>query len=72
MASAHFPNNGKLGASYADAVKGVRCRVGDCFSVPKEVVVNNSSWLSNSLLGTVRWEGVIPSILGIYEVAAEM
>lgn len=35
--------------------------------MPRDVIFNNSNWLSNSLVGTVRWEGVIPSIPGIYK-----
>lgn len=37
--------------------------------VPKHVVFNNTGWLSNSLVGTVKSEEVISAITGIYEAS---
>lgn len=45
------------------------CEEKDCLTVPKEVIFNNTGWLSNSLVGILRWNrGVIPSLPGIYKL----
>lgn len=50
-------------------LKGAVCEEKDCLTVPKEVIFNNSGWLSNSLVGILRWNrGVIPSVPDIYEL----
>lgn len=49
--------NNKFSLS-ADVVNGVGNEVEISFCVPKEIIANNSQWLPNSLVGTVRWKGV--------------
>lgn len=39
----------------------------DCILMKRENMAKNASWLSNSLVGIVRWKGIIPSISGLYE-----
>eukprot|EP00268_Persea_americana_P005521 TRINITY_DN11860_c0_g1_i8.p1 TRINITY_DN11860_c0_g1~~TRINITY_DN11860_c0_g1_i8.p1 ORF type:complete len:265 (+),score=50.75 TRINITY_DN11860_c0_g1_i8:689-1483(+) len=63
--SKSFVSKPILGMSYSDAVKGKRPISCSSVMVGTEVVAANSKWLANSLIGEVKWVGVIPSILGI-------
>lgn len=58
----------RQGVSFLDAVKGNHYMEENPLCVSKEIITNNSRWLSNSLVGTVRSEEVIPSITSIYEL----
>lgn len=56
------------GVSFAQVVKGVEGDIDDCIIIPKEVIDNNVSWLSNNLVGIVRCNELIPSSPGICEL----
>ena len=63
--SKSFVSKPIIGMSYSDAVKGKRPISCSSVMVGTEVVAANSKWLANSLIGEVKWVGVIPSILGL-------
>lgn len=61
-------NGGEAGQrSFAEVVGKSRPSTEKCISVKRETISMNASWLSNNMVGEVKWEGIIPSILGLCE-----
>lgn len=52
--------------SFAEVVREPCKTKEDCIYVKKESFPKNARWLSNSLVRVVRWEGIIPSISGLW------
>lgn len=48
-------------------VGGINKPGADNILMKRENIVKNTGWLSNSLVGIMRWEWIIPSISGICE-----
>lgn len=59
---------GQQARSFLEVVKGTHQLELQFLCVPKGVVSNNSLWLSNSLVGTVKSEEAISSIISLFEV----
>lgn len=56
---------GSQGRSFASVVRRIGRSSTESISILRETIIKNANWLSNSMVGIIRWEGIIPSIPGL-------